>query len=118
MPLIFHGEGCGERLAARRGADVQHVLPLFKARGVGHELCRRVLHRKAALIEGRERCEVAGARKLKAARHPCVRARFDPLAGKLAHERLAVRFEGVHLRGDGRGLVVDAQKLLRLGVSQ
>ena len=113
-PLVFHGKCRGKRLAARRSANVQHLLSARKIRGADNEMRRRVLHGEAPVVESAERRQISCAGKLQTAGDPCVRRDADTFAAQFFRQCGFARLERVKLHAEGGCFVVDAKESFRL----
>ena len=113
LPLVLHGKGGAEGLAARGGAEIQHLLPRLHAGDQGHQPGGGVLHQQFTLPEGGQCGQVSGSGQFQATGHPRVGGCFHAPAFQFLYQAFRVGFQGVDLYRQRRGIIIRRQECLR-----
>ena len=92
LPLVLHGKGGAEGLAARGGAEIQHLL---------------------LLPEGSQRGEIPGSGQFQTAGNPGVGLRGHAPAFQFLYQAFCVGFQGIDLHCQRRGIIIRRQECLR-----
>ena len=105
-PLILHGKGCTEGLAAGGGAEIQHLLPRLYAGNQGYQPGSGVLHQHLPVSERFQRGQISDPGQLQTAGNPWMGNRRNAPAAQFPDQALRVCFQRVHLHRQRRRAVI------------